>query len=265
MVARRALVERHDFYVYVIFRPNGIPCYVGKGQHRRWLEHAKGSCNQHLTNIYKLAGGALPAIKIREDLTETEAFDIEKVFIVAIGRKTTGGPLVNLTDGGEGVSGMKQSEHAIATTRARFLGKKRGPMPEESRANLSAARKGWRASDDCKRAISAGLKGKPKPPGWADRLSRTMMGHVLSQSTKDKISVAMRGKKLSSAAAAAHSERMRSPELRERIRQTRLGTKASDETKAKMRSARIGKPMPVATRAAISAGWARRRERAEVL
>ena len=94
------------FYVYVIFRMNGAPCYVGKGSGRRTEYTCARTPNLHLKRIYQAANGKLPIVRVREGITEREAFDTERALIAAIGRKAHGGPLVNLTDGGEGVSGL---------------------------------------------------------------------------------------------------------------------------------------------------------------
>lgn len=102
--------ERCDFYVYVIFRPNGTPCYVGKGcGHRDRVHEVKGSHNAHLNSIIRLGGGSLPTIRFRSDLTADESFDLEKLLIRVIGRETCGGPLVNQSDGGEGPNGVVRS------------------------------------------------------------------------------------------------------------------------------------------------------------
>lgn len=86
--------ERCDFYVYVIFRPDGRPAYVGKGRGKRWTLHAKGSSNKSLKAIYIAAGGDLPIVKVREGLTEEDAHYTEMRLIVAIGRADLdGGPL----------------------------------------------------------------------------------------------------------------------------------------------------------------------------
>lgn len=97
-----------DFYVYVLFRPNGVPCYIGKGRGPRWKRLSSGNRNPHVDNIIKSAGGCIPAIKIREGLSEKNALDIERALIAAIGRKDHGGPLVNMTDGGLGYFGCKK-------------------------------------------------------------------------------------------------------------------------------------------------------------
>ena len=150
-------LPRSDFYVYVIFRPNGVPCYVGKGQKDRWLHHAKKCHNRHLASIYAQAGGSLPLVKVREGLSEFHALQTEVALISAIGRGSSG-PLVNLTDGGDGVSGYDPPESHRAKTRAALIGRKRPDsigeavkrawldITPERRANMSAAQKGKVAS-----------------------------------------------------------------------------------------------------------------------
>lgn len=131
-----------NFYVYILFRPwDGSPCYAGKGKGDRWLRHEKDGekhCNLHLSNILKKAarlGMEIPKIKVRDGLTESEALKTEIAFIAAIGRKKNGGPLVNLTDGGDGVSGYVPSERERILTSLRHTGKTVGP---DTRAKLSA-------------------------------------------------------------------------------------------------------------------------------
>lgn len=103
------------FYVYALFRPNGIICYIGKGKGSRIDDHERlarrdANRNCHLLNIIKNAGGTIPKIIIRDNLLETEAFELEEAFIRAVGIERDGGPLVNLTYGGEGPSGAIRSE-----------------------------------------------------------------------------------------------------------------------------------------------------------
>lgn len=70
---------RTDYYVYLILRPNGIPCYVGKGSNKRWAVYAFRCHNPHLAAIIKSAPSRLPLVKLRENLTEIEAFETEKL------------------------------------------------------------------------------------------------------------------------------------------------------------------------------------------
>lgn len=139
------------FYVYIIFRLNGIPCYVGKGKGNRWKYHESHTIknNSHFRSIVlqaKKANKELPKIKLRENLTEDEAFALEIIFIKAIGREKHGGPLVNLTDGGEGPVGLVLSE--------------------KSRKQISAGKIGIKLPPQHCANISKGSTGKKKSFGW---------------------------------------------------------------------------------------------------
>lgn len=97
-------MSESNHYVYVYFRPDGSPCYVGKGRGRRWRAHLTRCHNAKLAAIIKAAGGDPPLVKVRESLTAHQAREIEEALIKAIGRQPNG-PLVNLTDGGDGARG----------------------------------------------------------------------------------------------------------------------------------------------------------------
>jgi len=107
-----------EYYVYVYFRLNGEPCYIGKGKEDRWLVHEKRCTNKRLWRIIQKSGGELPKVIIRDCLTNDEAKEIEKAFIKALGRLDLGtGPLVNLTDGGEGENPSEAQREAIRKAR----------------------------------------------------------------------------------------------------------------------------------------------------
>jgi len=132
---------RRDFYVYVIFRPNGIPCYVGKGSGDRWIRHEQRQIheNRHFRNIIQSAranGEELPKVKVHEGLLEAVALEYEKALIAAIGRQHVGGPLVNLTDGGDGESGRIMRTEQKQKISAKKKGK---PHTEFQRAAHQAA------------------------------------------------------------------------------------------------------------------------------
>ena len=130
-----ALEERRDYYVYVFFRPwNGIPCYIGKGRGNRWRQE-KRPTNKQLDRIIAKAACELPKVRIRHGLTNAEAYEIEKAFIKAIGRGKNG-PLVNLTDGGEGAEGY------VHTKKSRRKMSKKGKGKPKSEAHKEAIRVG---------------------------------------------------------------------------------------------------------------------------
>ena len=156
-----------NFYVYILFRLNGLPCYVGKGKGNRWARHegrAKHK-NRHLGSIIdqaRAAGRELPKVKAAENLTEETAFELERLLIGCIGRGENG-PLVNLTDGGDGPAGYKPSPELIA----RQVEARRGKLhPPGSNERRSAGLKGKAKSPEHIAAAAAGQRGKNKTFGW---------------------------------------------------------------------------------------------------
>jgi hypothetical protein len=153
------------YYVYVIYRPDGHPCYIGKGKHKRWLKHFKHCRNPHLKNILDLAALNGQPIWVRQiawDLTAEQANALERKFIAAVGRKGAGGPLANMTDGGEGTPGLAMSEEHKAKIGRAHLGMKRSP---ETCAKLSTAIKGRRYTPE-QRARMGRPKGIPHTEEW---------------------------------------------------------------------------------------------------
>ena len=186
-----------DFYVYVYFRPDGSPCYVGKGRGNRWLHHEqKRKCsNPRLAGIISRAGGSLPKIKLREGLTNAVACKIEIAFIAVIGRWHKG-PLVNMTDGGEGLGGVPMpaeikrkiskankgrrctAEHRanLSKSRKALFAKRKAEGVEtrltpEHRRSISAGGTGKRMSDESRAKMSAAKKGRPCGPIQRQRLT----------------------------------------------------------------------------------------------
>jgi hypothetical protein len=157
------------FYVYVLFDLDGTPCYIGKGSGDRWLDHERKTRfrNNFLKGIVRRARVAkkkLPKIKIREDMTQQEAWDLEIVFIAAIGRRNIGTrPLANLTDGGEGSAGMVFPESAKKLLSTINVGNK---LTEEHKDNIRAGMKDFVPKIDHFLRYTESIKGKPKQ--WSD-------------------------------------------------------------------------------------------------
>ena len=118
----------NKFYVYCLFRPwNAEPCYIGKGTGKRAFYHQRVGArhqNKHLGAILKKAKKELPCVILHDNLTEKQALEYEIALIKAIGRKAYGGPLVNQTDGGDGLSGYRHSPRVKETLRVKALGNK---------------------------------------------------------------------------------------------------------------------------------------------
>lgn len=219
------------YYVYVLFRPwDGSPFYVGKGKGRRWLDHDRESHrgrNKHLSNIFKKAQAQaleIPRIKIRENLTETEAFEIEIAFIRAIGRKRDGGPLVNATNGGDGTSGhvvepciakssseRMKSQWANAEYRARQVARLTGnkytagrKLSPEHRAKIAASligkpgrSSGRSLSDEHKRKLREFNSGRRHDDAAKAKIREAALGRRHSEETLIKLKLSHYGKKLS--------------------------------------------------------------------
>lgn len=91
------------FYVYAHYRPiDSVPFLIGKGKGKRAWSRAGRS--KHWHNIVNRRGYRVEIL--HDDLDEQFALDLETHHICFFGRKDLQeGPLINLTDGGEGLSG----------------------------------------------------------------------------------------------------------------------------------------------------------------
>ena len=113
VMVRRDQLKR-DRIVYLLARENWEFFYVGKGYQKRPGEHltevrAGRGRNRYKANIIRHLDatlGYIPTIVLATGLTDAEACAMEILLIAAIGRKDKGlGPLVNMTDGGDGSRG----------------------------------------------------------------------------------------------------------------------------------------------------------------
>jgi group I intron endonuclease len=105
-------------YQYGDFKFNFEPFYVGKGKGYRIKNTTKDlRSNLFKSNkIKKLLENNIEIIKIKlfENIEENESLQKEIMLIKTIGRRNlNNGPLVNLTDGGEGLSGFVYTEETL--------------------------------------------------------------------------------------------------------------------------------------------------------
>lgn len=91
-----------QFYVYIHKKPDGTPFYVGKGTGNRAHQFSKRT--QWHKNIVKKYGKSNIVVQITYCMNEAQAFELEKIYIKQL--KAAGDNLVNLTNGGEGTSGL---------------------------------------------------------------------------------------------------------------------------------------------------------------
>lgn len=118
-----------QYYVYQYIREDGTPYYIGKGKDKRaWTPHKRSNG----ANITPKDDTRIQILRM--DLTEAEAFDLEKELIGKYGLKETGGLLVNMTSGGQGQSPSLELRALISE---KLTGRKKPPRTEEHRKNLS--------------------------------------------------------------------------------------------------------------------------------
>lgn len=232
------------FYVYALLRQDGLtPFYVGKGKGDRWLEHERNvkPGRSHKDNlIIKLLQeqGHVEKVKLAHCLTEEVALQMEVEMIRLIGRSAHGGPLLNLTDGGEGLSnpsdevrekiaaatkaaltGRKRPPEVGAKVSAALTGIKRGPRSDEAKAKTSESlRKIWADPALSQGLRSAGMRGKKHSPETIERIRAAAKGRVISESQRQMVS-------------ARHKGRVQPPEEVERRRAAVLASYERKRTK----------------------------------
>jgi len=131
--------DERRFYVYAYLRSKdsehgkkGSPYYIGKGSGWRAFHKNRSSAPPPKDKSH--------IVFIQESMTEKEAFALEKYCIAIYGRIDLGtGILRNLTSGGEGTSGLTQSE---ATKRKISESNKKAYASEELRKHVSEIKKG---------------------------------------------------------------------------------------------------------------------------
>ena len=195
----------YSYYVYAYLREDLSPYSIGKGKGKRLT--SKTRCTPapvEKSRIVIIIGG----------LTETRAFCLEIDLIRFYGRLDKGtGILRNMTDGGEGASGMiKTEETRRKLSRANSgktltveqkqrisevqRGKKRSPMPIEVREKISAVTKGRVVSEETREKLRIINIGKRHTEEAKEKISAAHTGRVVSEETRRKLSLANKGMKM---------------------------------------------------------------------
>jgi hypothetical protein len=191
-----------QFYIYLHFKPDSTPFYVGKGSGGRGnsLHPSIRYHNKWHQRIVEKYGKENITIDIIPCIDESEAFEQEQLFISMC--RNQGHVLCNLTDGGEGPSGYKQSEEEKEKHRQANLNKKRTPEQIENIRHGQLGHIAWN-------------KGKPSP----------LKGKKRKPESIEKGRIKSTGKK-------------RTLEQNERNRQTHIGKKLSPESIVKREATR---------------------------
>jgi hypothetical protein len=120
------MIMANDFYVYGYSDPHSDDpyFYIGKGRARRAYEHLCPSFYCKDLPFYRKIKSMLdknvqPEVTIIENnLSEQEAHELEIELIKDYGKRNNNtGCLLNLTDGGDGIVGLKKSEIEVAKMR----------------------------------------------------------------------------------------------------------------------------------------------------
>jgi len=118
-----------EYYTYAYLREDGTPYYIGKGKGGRAHKKGKGEVAPP-KNRSKV-------IKLKQNITEEEAFRHEKYMIAILGRKDLGtGILRNKTNGGDGPSGYIMSDEQKLYLSQVHSGKK---LTEEHKRKITEA------------------------------------------------------------------------------------------------------------------------------
>jgi hypothetical protein len=207
------------YYVYCYFDvERDEPIYVGYGHDRRAYDHLKRK-DRHpfVQRVQKmLAINNVPKIVfIGENLDATDAVKLEIDTIKKFGRKDKGlGSLLNLTDGGEGTTGLVHSH--------------------ESKQKMSENRKGIPWTEEARQKIMEGRSKSSKRPIRVkeDKLPKQktfLRNKKLSDQQCESISTRLRGKPKSDECKKKLSSIIRSTEFKRKLslsRQTIFAIKA---------------------------------------
>lgn len=190
----------------------GLPFYIGKGCGERLNRHivdAKSEFCKKLPKHYKILKMLREeneplVIILKDNLSEKEAFDLEKLLILTIGRKDLKkGPLLNCTNGGEGESQIpwnkgKEGYH-IPGHSEKFIGNK-NPFygrhhSQETKKHISEAnkgksfRKGSHHSEESKLKMSQSKKGMylgEKNPMYGKKVENFMTDDAISEMNRKR-------------------------------------------------------------------------------
>ena len=195
-----------NYYTYIYYDPSrdNEPIYVGKGKDARAWSHLKCKKSHPFYNRLRkmLKDNIVPIIGIYAGLDEEFALLLEQELISQFGRKDLGkGPLLNLTDGGGGISNVsEETKKKMSESHMGHIGAMTGKNhSEETKKKMSESRKGEgnsfygrTHSVETKENHSAIMKGR-----FAGE-NNPFYGKTHSSETKNKISESRLGKKIHS-------------------------------------------------------------------
>ena len=245
------------YYTYAYLREDRTPYYIGKGTKGR----AYASANHRI----KAPKNKERIYIIKDNLTEEEAYDLEKLYILIFGRvDLETGILRNLSDGGEGPTGYKttpEQRRKIALSR---MGEKHplyGVSPsKETRKKQSLVMKGRFVGDknpmykqthteENRKKISDRHKGVPKTEEHKRKIAEANKGKVNSEETRRKISEANKGNKIWLGKTHTEETKRKISEKNKGRPAPNKGVPHSEETKMKLSIAAKNRKTPSGSKA----------------
>lgn len=162
------------FYTYMWLREDGTPYYIGKGKGKRGYK----------TDDHGVKRPASVERIITQDfLSEADAFAAEIFLIEYFGRKNLGtGCLRNLTNGGEGVSGIRWS----TAQKQKLSDSHKGLFrTEQHRENLSLSHRGVKLSPTHRAALIGSHTNRGTDSLWAQRQREAHKGKPWSKARRE--------------------------------------------------------------------------------
>jgi hypothetical protein len=168
-------------HVYIDRKPDGTPFYVGVGSNKRVRLAQRNVFHSRVAA--KHPGWTRTVI---ETSSFEQCLEFEQLIVSEVGRRNNGtGPLVNLTDGGEGCLGMIQSDNC---RQVQSMLRKGVPLSAGHREKIRLAGKGRRHSEEFKLKMKGNefAKGNVLTPEHreairlAQKSNANTLGHKLS-------------------------------------------------------------------------------------
>jgi len=146
-------MNKNVFYVYLHRRASDNKVfYVGKGKDKRaWDIYCR---NIFWKRTYEKHGSRVEIVF--DNLNEDEAFQVERDTILEM--RYFGYPLCNMTEGGEGASGVKQSEETKLKRSLALKGKKRSEETILKIAKANTGKKKTPEQIEAMRLVPLGIK-----------------------------------------------------------------------------------------------------------
>lgn len=217
--------------VYQILNTVNGKCYVGSSKNIavRWEQHramlSKGTHhNQKLRNSVGKHGLAVFVFSVLEECPQESNMDRELHWITALDSVATGYNTRWRPDSNLGVKHSAESRENMGASRR---GK---PFSAEAKRNMSRAqqlakrdlsamvkvsadkRRGVPLPEETRAKVSAALKGKKKSPEHVAKVAAAHLGTKRSEATRAKISAVQKGRKLTPEQRAARCGVKRTPE-----------------------------------------------------